>query len=182
MSSPDLNRRFFLRGKVKPPPVAVLRPPWAVNESQFIETCTRCDDCIEACPESILVRGDGGFPTVNFKQGECTFCAQCAQSCQIGAINIHNVKDNFSPDNAWDLDVVFSSKCLSLNAIVCRICGDSCEPHAIRFQLKVGGVSEPKITLDDCTGCGACLAICPVDAVQINKPSTSTINPKGIVA
>ena len=178
MSSPDLNRRSFLRGKIKPPSVAVFRPPWAVDESQFLENCTRCDDCIEACPEGILVRGDGGFPTVNFKQGECTFCAQCARSCKEGAIHYY---DGLTPALAWNLDVSFSSTCLSLNGIVCRICGDSCEPQAIRFQLKVGGISVPQIAGDDCTGCGACLAICPVDAVQI-KPSTPNINKEDIAA
>ena len=131
---------------------------------RFIESCERCDDCITACPENILVRGDGGFPEVNFKLGECTFCTQCAQSCQAGSIqNFYSNLHSDSSSNrysiaakAWNLDVSISSKCLSLNAVVCRACGDNCEPQAIRFQLKVGGISEPQITAEDCTGCGAC--------------------------
>lgn len=140
-----------------------MRPPWAIDEPLFIEGCVRCDDCISACPENILVRGDGGFPEVNFKLGECTFCTECVASCQKNVFQ----KSNLQPASAWSLDISISSKCLSLNAIVCRTCGDNCEPQAIRFQLKVGGISEPQIALNDCTGCGGCLSVCPVDAVRI---------------
>ena len=173
MSSPDISRRLFLRGKVAAPVTSsAIRPPWSVDEGQFISKCSRCDDCISACPENIITRGEGGFPEINFKSGECTFCAKCAATCKTGAITSFGSSDEISrdPANAWNLDVnITSTKCLSLNAVVCRSCGDSCEPQAINFQLKLGGVSEPIISLDDCTGCGACVSVCPVDAVQI-KP------------
>lgn len=180
MSPPNLSRRSFLRGSFTTPKVVALplRPPWAINEALFQETCMRCDDCINACPENILERGDGGFPTVNFKLGECTFCYECAHACQGGALHY---QEDSTPETAWDLDINISSKCLSLNAIVCRSCGDACEPQAIRFKLKVGGVSEPLISQGDCTGCGACLAVCPIDAVTI-KPALQPSNPESLAA
>ena len=191
MSQINASRRFFLRGKVATSNAAIasaVRPPWSVDEPQFIESCERCDDCITACPENILVRGDGGFPEVNFKLGECTFCTQCAQSCQAGVIqnfytkSSSNTSSSYSTSaKAWNLNVSISAKCLSLNAVVCRACGDNCEPQAIRFQLKVGGISEPLISLDDCTGCGACLSVCPVDTVQI-KPVSESNNKETIAA
>lgn len=167
MSSPDISRRLFLRGKVNTVNyVPVVRPPRSVDQQQFLSLCTRCDDCISACPENIIVHGDGGFPEVDFKQGECTFCNKCAEVCQEDAVQVEN-------NNSWQLDVSVNSKCLSLNAIVCRACGDNCEPQAIHFNMKLGGISEPQISLDDCTGCGACMYVCPIDgAIQI-KPQES---------
>ena len=182
MSAPDMSRRFFLRGKVAASAPLVVRPPWALPEARFTEQCKRCDDCIDACPEKIIVQGDGGFPEVNFKLGECTFCARCAESCEAGAFHYFDAGNSISrsddqqhdicakPANAWDLVVAIRPNCLAMNAIVCRACGDNCEEQAIRFQLKPGGVSEPIISQEECTGCGACVAVCPVDSVSI-KPA-----------
>ncbi len=171
MSPPDLSRRSFLRGNVvTPKEISPLRPPWAIKEKAFIEKCTRCDDCIQVCPEKILVQGDAGFPTVDFKRGECTFCFECAKACQTGALSQQLAESSSKKRvaNAWQLDVRFNHKCLSMNAVVCRVCGECCDAEAINFKLKVGGISEPQIALDDCTGCGACLSVCPVDAVDIS--------------
>ena len=77
----DQTRRALLRGRPGAKARTPLRPPWSVLA--FEDACTRCRACIEACPESILVVGDGGFPEVDFRQGsgECTFCAACADLC-----------------------------------------------------------------------------------------------------
>ena len=64
----DASRRGFLRGR--PRPRAEIRPPWALTEPAFSARCTRCGDCLTACPQKILVAGDGGFPTVDFARGE----------------------------------------------------------------------------------------------------------------
>ncbi|MCF6191095.1 MAG: ferredoxin-type protein NapF [Cocleimonas sp.] len=175
-SDPDLSRRFFLRGKVskssQASPLAI-RPPWAQIESLFIESCSRCGDCISACSQNIIIKGDGGFPEVSFKQGECTFCTECIKVCETGALDV--VISQQADQNAWDLNVSIQSNCLSLNAVVCRACGDNCETQAIQFKLKVGGISEPLISQDDCTGCGACVAVCPVDAVSITSKLAESI-------
>jgi len=34
----------------------VLRPPGAIDEATFLAECTRCEDCIEACPHDAIVR------------------------------------------------------------------------------------------------------------------------------
>ncbi|MGB8052179.1 MAG: 4Fe-4S dicluster domain-containing protein, partial [Azonexus sp.] len=76
----DASRRGFLRGR--PRPKAKIRPPWALPETDFVDRCTRCGNCLSACPQKILVAGDGGFPTIDFSQHECTFCGDCATACQ----------------------------------------------------------------------------------------------------
>ena len=58
-----------------------IRPPWSKEDSHFLAHCLRCDACIRACETDILQRGRGGYPSVNFKHGECSFCYACAEAC-----------------------------------------------------------------------------------------------------
>lgn len=62
-------------------PVTVSVRHWSGDESHFLTHCTRCDACINACENNILQRGAGGYPSVNFKNNECSFCYACAQAC-----------------------------------------------------------------------------------------------------
>ena len=161
---PDPGRRALLRGRPSHDSPEAIRPPWVVEAARFIDVCERCDDCIDACPESILKRGDGGFPEVDFRRGECTFCEKCAQVCPVAAF----VPAPRDVEMAWRLvPLIRSSACLSLNAVTCRVCGDHCAADAIRFRLQTGAVAEPLVDMDHCSGCGACVFSCPVDAISI---------------
>ncbi|MBL8421325.1 MAG: ferredoxin-type protein NapF [Dechloromonas sp.] len=155
----DASRRGFLRGR--PRPRAEMRPPWASPESAFIDRCTRCGDCLTACPQGILVPGDGGFPTVDFSQRECTFCGACAAACQPLAL----VRCEGLP--AWPGKALVSDACLPRRGIECRVCGDFCAVRAIRFAPRLGGTPLPAIDKGTCTGCGACVAPCPTTAITI---------------
>ncbi|WP_410498601.1 ferredoxin-type protein NapF [Chitinibacter sp. S2-10] len=154
----DLSRRNLLFGR-KPPAqaVEVFRPPWAV--AQFTDQCTRCGECLSACPAQIIVSGSGGFPEVDFARGECTFCGECRDSCQPKALN--------STAPTWAIHARIDSSCLAQSGIECRVCGESCTPGAIRFQLQAGKVAQPQLALDLCTGCGACIAPCPSSAIKM---------------
>ncbi len=169
MESTNLQRRAFLRGKSPRLEPNAIHPPWSLETSAFIEKCTRCDECISACPEKILKKGDGGYPEVNFIAGECTFCAKCVEACDSGAFKKTATKgDDLKPEDAWNLNITFKENCLSLNAVICRACGDHCDEQAIQFKLKLGGISEPQVDHEECTGCGACVSVCPVHAVKIS--------------
>ncbi len=154
-----INRAQFLRGDLSGKQVPI-RPPWALPEARFAELCSGCGECLDACPDGIIVAGRGKLPQVNFKLGECDFCGECVEACRIGALD----REQSEP---WDIRAEIQGNCLSLNAIVCRSCGDACEPRAIGFRIEPGGVSRPELTTESCTGCGACLAVCPVDAVHL---------------
>ncbi|MCA9157748.1 MAG: hypothetical protein KDA72_05440, partial [Planctomycetales bacterium] len=39
-----------LSGRVTPRTIPVFRPPGAIEEQRFLAGCTRCGDCITACP------------------------------------------------------------------------------------------------------------------------------------
>jgi ferredoxin-type protein NapF len=155
----DASRRGFLRGRHRPR--AEMRPPWGLPESAFIDGCTRCGDCLTACPQKILVAGDGGFPTVDFARGECTFCGACAAACQPLVL----IRHRGAP--AWPYKALVSVACLPRRSVECRVCGDFCDVRAIRFAPRLGGTPLPAIDKDACTGCGACVAPCPTAAITI---------------
>ena len=169
MAKTNLKRRAFLRGQSPQFNKAAIRPPWTLPFAEFIDHCERCDACIEACPESIIFRGDGGFPEVNLTRGECVFCTDCVKACKADAFQTGILNE----ENAWDLSVEILPACLSLNAIVCRICGENCDTQAISFRLQVGGISTPQIAQDKCTGCGACLFSCPNNSIAITPRQSS---------
>jgi ferredoxin-type protein NapF len=160
MSSPS-SRRNFLRGKVSVH-VPQLRPPWALQEDAFILACTRCGDCARVCPTHIIKQGDGGFPTVDFKQGECTFCGECVAACKPAAL--------CKPEGdsiPWAIRASIGDSCLAHRQVECRICGEQCGESAIRFQPQAGGISFPELDAGRCNGCGACLAPCPTGAISV---------------
>ena len=154
-------RRNFLRGRSRAE-VPAPRPPWALDETAFIAACTRCDACIEACPTTILVRTDGGFPSVDFSRGECTFCAQCVASCEPHALA--RATELVPP---WTLRARIAETCLAEAGVECRICGENCPTGAIRFRPRLGGVAQPQLDVAACTGCGACFAPCPTRAIVV---------------
>ncbi len=132
----------------------------------FTDRCSRCGDCLEACPTGILRKGDGGFPEVDFGRGECTFCRECVTACGTGALI-----DEGLP---WMARARIGSSCLALHGVACQVCQEQCETRAIAFPPLAGGVSRPELDTGRCTGCGACVAPCPVAAIEV----TETMEPK----
>jgi len=150
----------FLRGDFRGER-GVLRPPWACAEEEFIDRCTACGACISACGEHILVRGRAGFPTIDFRLGACSFCEACVRSCKTGALRIE-------PSSPWRYKADFGDRCLAVtHRVVCQSCGDYCDSHAVRFIPTLRGVPSPTLEAELCTGCGACVAVCPAAAVRV---------------
>lgn len=158
------SRRQFLRGDFYGIDMPV-RPPWALREAQFAERCIRCDACRTACPTRIIVRGQGGFPRVDFARGECTFCGDCVHACEAAALGQE-------AGAAWSVKAGIGAACIAGKQVVCRSCGDACETRAIRFKLRAGGVAVPNVDIDACTGCGACYGVCPVAAIAMRHSET----------
>ena len=121
----------------------------------------------QLCPEAIIISGDGGFPTIDFKRGECTFCSDCVTACQPHALL------RSDEQAAWSLQASIAPSCLPHKGVECRACGDFCDSRAIRFTPRLGGSPLPAIDSALCTGCGACVAPCPVSAITISPPEKS---------
>ena len=175
--------RGDLKGKKNP-----FRPPWAMPEDYFIDFCTRCDKCVDACFDELIVKGRGGFPQMDFNRGGCDFCEDCLNVCETNALKkipansaaTSDTEVNLKPENSdnkdkensflppWQIKASIDlTNCLSMNATICRSCGESCEDQAIKFDLKLGGVAEPKLNIEQCTGCGACFSVCPVKVITL---------------
>jgi ferredoxin-type protein NapF len=158
-----LTRRQFLHGRAAPGN-ARSRPPWAGAEPEFLARCTRCDACVGDCPEQILLTGSGGFPEVDFAGGGCTFCGSCVDVCEP-----HALERAGGPP--WALKAAIGASCLALNRVVCAACAERCEVRAIGFRPAPGAVPTPAIDAATCTGCGACVAVCPVSAISVATPA-----------
>jgi ferredoxin-type protein NapF len=157
-----IDRMQFLKGDFSGSGLPV-RPPWSLPEQEFVDRCERCDDCVKCCPEAVLVRGRGGYPVVDFAKGGCTFCGDCLNACK-GRALVGDAEDEAS---AWTLRAGINGACLAVKGVVCRSCGEVCDESAIRFKLEVGGIARPLLDQEQCNGCGACFAVCPVRAVRI---------------
>lgn len=151
------RRAIFGLGSSAARPGAV-PPPWSTRLS-LAEHCTRCGDCVAACPESILRLDAGGLPEVDFGAGACTFCGDCAKSCTVPVFDPAR-----SP--AWQVRIAISDQCLPKRGILCESCRDVCIDAAISFARAPGQAPIPHISDADCTGCGGCISVCPAGAIS----------------
>ena len=161
MTAPtDQGRRAFLGIRsLRVAGPAAIRPPWSSARS-IADHCTHCGDCIAACPEQILVADRDGAPAVDFSRGGCTFCGACADSCTAPVFD----RDRAPP---WQLSIAISDRCLPRHGILCESCRDACGDGAIRFARVAGKTPGPDIQRDRCTGCGACVSVCPQSAISL---------------
>lgn len=146
----------------------VQRPPWTTEDSIRAE-CTSCGACISKCPEAILVPGPAETPTLDFSLGACTFCGDCAEACDEAV---------FAPieTSPWSIVAEIGPDCFLENGISCRSCTDACIDNAITFDLRTGSFGAVRMQPENCTGCGACVSICPASAISLGEPKLQETN------
>ncbi len=157
----DQSKRAALFGGVSAH-TRPIRPPWT-DEERLADACTRCGDCMSACPERVLVAGQGGFPEFNPGQGTgaCTFCRACVEACDAPVFDPARI-------TPWSLIVhIENISCLAHAGIHCSSCSDACDEDAVQMRPRIGGPPLPTLSEAKCTGCGACVGICPGQAVTL---------------
>lgn len=69
----------------------LLRPPYAIDEPHFQQSCTGCGVCVAACEENLIVmvnqRPALNFSTPYFSTPYCSRCQACSTACQTGALS-----------------------------------------------------------------------------------------------
>ena len=137
----------------------VVRPPYFKNENSFYKECPECIDtpCVTFCEENIIIISSDKTPVLNFKEGGCTYCDECAEACPSDVLELEYKK---KIDAVVEIDVL---KCMSWSQTMCFSCKDPCLDDAIEFL----GMFRPSINDSKCTSCGFCINVCPTEAIKI---------------
>ena len=136
----------------------VIRPPYYENEEVFFTNCINCEDktCSTVCEENIIIVQEDKTPKLDLTISGCTYCDECATSCEHDVLSIENKKDI---NAKIEIDIL---KCLSWNQTMCFSCKDPCLDDAIDFLA----MFRPEIN-SNCTSCAYCVKYCPVEAIKI---------------
>ena len=146
--------------------IYVLRPPRALPEEDFLQACTRCGACGEACPHDAIevagprFRGAQGTPMINPRRQPCLMCSDtpCVSACEPGALL-------YSLGLKMGTAQIQRHDCLAHQGSFCTTCSERCPvPGAIKVRD-----GKPEIRQAGCTGCGVCQHVCPapINAVRI---------------
>ncbi|WP_380058112.1 ferredoxin-type protein NapF [Falsihalocynthiibacter sp. SS001] len=131
--------------------------------AQTIAACTGCGDCVESCTQDVLRLGDG-VVRLAAENGTCTFCGDCAEACP---------EPVFDELREMAHIAQITNDCFVEAGIACMTCRDVCPEIAITVRPQLGGIFMPILNAADCTGCGACVAPCPANAITlISKEQT----------
>ena len=156
-----------------------IRPPGALLEKEFLETCTRCEACVEACPH-FAIENDYGYhfddgkhyPSLNVDYIPCQMCEDfpCIQVCEPKAL-IMPIKD--AKVKIGEAQILVNG-CLTWNDQACDLCHSQCPEQAIIFDEK----KHTRIISSRCTGCGLCVEPCPEGTYAIKVISKAELSDK----
>ena len=162
------SRRDFFKSFAKPLQQSakdvsplVVRPPYGLSESLFQSECPACESkaCVASCEEKILYIGEDGTAQLSFASSGCTFCDDCAHACEAGVLNL---EQSAYREKIAASFVINTQGCVAHNQVICFSCKEPCIDDAILFN----GMFNPVIDMSRCTGCGFCISVCPVDAIE----------------
>lgn len=159
--APELPRQRFLR------------PPGALPEERFLAACTRCDDCLRACPRESIRRAGfelgpalEGTPVILPEEQPCWLCRDlpCIPACSTGAL----APLEAPADARLGTIRVDESRCYSAAGNPCEVCEERCpvRPKPVRVSRGEG----PEVDLERCTGCAVCAWLCPAGAIAVLPP------------
>ena len=150
---------------------AWLRPPGALAEQQFRETCSRCGTCVSVCPaQAIKIDTSGalgnGAPYIVPSEMPCVACdgLHCMQNCPSGALTFTPLVDIDMGTADWHEHL-----CVRRSGENCQLCADQCPLGSAAIVIDGWRV---KVIEDGCIGCGVCEHACPT------TPKSITVTPR----
>lgn len=177
----------------------LIRPPGALEEQDFINTCIRCGQCMKVCPTNGLHPQmfeyglDGIFtPRLIPRIGWCEKnCNQCSSVCPSGALETVPIpkKETTVIGTAY----ILRDFCIPWSDYTdCLVCEEMCptnkkaiifkEEQLINKKGEKVSVKLPYVLPDICIGCGICENKCPVQgeaAIQVHRPRSLRQNAPG---
>ncbi|WP_457665667.1 4Fe-4S binding protein [Thiolapillus sp.] len=145
-----------------------LRPPFAIDELEFLLACTRCKACIDACPHDVIfpLPANRGVtvvatPALDLLNRGCHLCDDwpCVAACEPKALfRAEPEEEDKMAMNLPKLALVHidASACLPYKGPECGACASSCPvPGALLWDGQ-----RPRIDADKCPGCALCREAC----------------------
>jgi len=152
-----------------------IRPPYAIKEVDFLLACTRCDDCINACPHHVIFKlpvrcGIEVANTValDLTHKGCHLCDDwpCVAACASNALLKPEAEDASSIPTLARASID-RERCLPYQGPECGACRGSCP---IADALQWDG-TRPHIDAELCVGCGLCREACFLEEKAIHIQS-----------
>jgi ferredoxin-type protein NapG len=143
-----------------------IRPPGALKEKEFLALCTRCDECVKACPHYSIGKLNKDFdiadgtPIIRPEETPCYLCEglPCISACKEGALVKVKDKEEVAMGKAY----INEPNCMAFGAQFCEQCVRNCPiPDAMYMED-----NKPVIRKEKCVGCGVCVTVCKT----VNQP------------
>ena len=153
----------------------LLRPPGALPEVEFLQTCYRSGNCMDVCPAEALqplTHDDpnlSGTPTLIPSRRACVVCDDlaCMSACPSGALTTilrHQIRIG--------LAVVTHGNCVRTTGQDCVLCIERCPIGRTAIGLLEDG--RVAVSTAGCTGCGVCEEVCPTTPKAVRVQSLPT--------
>jgi len=149
-----------------------IRPPFAVAELDLLLGCTRCGDCIDACPHKVIFPlkaslgpDVAGTPAMDLTNNACHLCQDwpCVTACEPGVLKLPPTESETETLPRLAIARVDTEACLPYLGPECGACAESCPVEgALGWQG-----DKPVIHPDHCVGCAQCRRACVLDPSAI---------------
>lgn len=124
-------------------PAMAIRPPGALEESDFVAACVRCGLCVRDCPYDTLRLGQieedvpTGSPYFVAREVPCEMCEDipCVKACPTGALDpsLEHIDDS-----RMGLAVLVDQEsCIAFQGLRCEICLTPVRYAARRLRLTI---------------------------------------------
>jgi len=152
-----------------------IRPPYALDELDFLLACSRCGACVEACPHNVIfslpLRSGikaAGTPALDLLHKGCHLCTDwpCVTACEPAALFRSPADHDEFPAPLPDIATarIETGQCLPYKGPECGACQGSCPvPEAMVWKL-----GKPWIDPEHCVGCGLCREACVVETKAVS--------------